>query len=183
MPSSNTAAASVSPRIYVACLAAYNNGKLHGAWIDADQSADDIEREVARMLAASPEPGAEEWAIHDYEGFDGLRLSEWEQFERVASIAAGISEHGPAFAAWLSYDEDRDPSDTTAFEDAYLGEWDSLRAYADDYAEQTGMYDSAERAGSPYVVVDIDMLTRDLDIELYSVESGNGTIYMFDSIA
>jgi antirestriction protein len=183
MPSSNTDAASVTPRIYVACLAAYNNGKLHGAWIDADQSADDIGREVARMLAASPEPGAEEWAIHDYEGFNGLRLSEWEQFERVASIAAGISEHGPAFAAWLSYDGDRDPSDTTAFEDAYLGEWDCLRAYADDYAEQTGMYDIAERAGSPYVVVDIDMLTRDLDIELYSVASDHGTVYVFDSSA
>ena len=25
------------PRIYVACLAAYNNGHLHGAWIDAAQ--------------------------------------------------------------------------------------------------------------------------------------------------
>lgn len=24
------------PRIYVACLAAYNNGHLHGRWIDAD---------------------------------------------------------------------------------------------------------------------------------------------------
>ena len=23
------------PRIYVACLAAYNNGILHGAWIEA----------------------------------------------------------------------------------------------------------------------------------------------------
>jgi antirestriction protein len=178
----DTAAASV-PRIYVACLAAYNNGKLHGAWIDARQSADGIGRDVARMLAASPEPGAEEWAIHDYEGFDGLRLSEWEQFERVASIAAGISEHGPAFTAWLSYDADRDLSDTTAFEDAYRGEWDSLRAYAEDYAEQTGMYDAADKAGSSYVVVDIDMLTRDLDMEMYSVASGHGTVYIFDSSA
>ena len=24
-----------TPRIYVACLAAYNNGRLHGRWIDA----------------------------------------------------------------------------------------------------------------------------------------------------
>jgi len=86
---------STDPRIYVACLAAYNNGRLHGAWIDANQSADDIAAEVQTMLAASPEPGAEEWAIHDYEGFGELRLSEWESFERVASIAAGIAEHGP----------------------------------------------------------------------------------------
>lgn len=171
-----------SPRIYVACLAAYNNGRLHGEWIDADQSADEIYEDVKRMLAASPEPGAEEWAIHDYEGFGSLRLSEWEDFDRVAAIAAGIAEHGEAFTAWLSYDEDRDLDDA-AFEDAYLGEWDSLRAYAEDYAESTGMYDAAEKSGSPYVVVDIDMLTRDLDIELYTAESDHGTVYVFDPSA
>jgi antirestriction protein len=169
-----------TPRIYVACLAAYNNGILHGEWIDADQSADDIHEAAQRMLAASPQPGAEEWAIHDYEGFGSLRLGEYESLERVAAIAAGIAEHGEAFTAWLSYDSDRDPVDTSAFEDAYLGEWDSLRAYAEDYAESTGMYDAADRAGSPYVVVDIDMLTRDLDIELYTVESDHNTVYVFD---
>ena len=41
-------------RIYVACLAAYNSGHLHGQWIDADQSADDIQEEVNAMLASSP---------------------------------------------------------------------------------------------------------------------------------
>ncbi len=171
---------STTPRIYVACLAAYNNGILHGEWIDADQSADELHAAVQQMLAASPEPGAEEWAIHDYEGFGELRLSEWESFERVSAIAEGIAAHGAAFAAWLSYADSRDLSDVSAFEDAYLGEWESLRAYAEDYAEQAGMYDAAEKSGSPYVVVDIDMLERDLDIELYSVRSDQHTVYIFD---
>jgi antirestriction protein len=179
MPSSKSTA-TTAPRIYVACLAAYNNGILHGEWIDADQSADDLHEDVHRMLAASPEPGAEEWAIHDYEGFGELRLSEWESFERVSAIAASIAKHGDAFSAWLSYDDSRDPSDVSAFDDAYRGEWDSLRAYAEDYAEQTGMYDAAEKSGSSYVVVDIDMLERDLDIELYSVRSDQHTVYIFD---
>ena len=56
--------ATTNPRIYVACLAAYNSGYLHGAWIDADQPADDIQSAVGEMLAASPIPRAEEWAIH-----------------------------------------------------------------------------------------------------------------------
>jgi antirestriction protein len=171
---------STEPRIYVACLAAYNNGRLHGEWIDADQSADELHEAVARMLAASPQPGAEEWAIHDYEGFGSLRLGEYESLERVAAIAAGIAEHGDAFSAWLSYDESQDATDMQSFEDAYRGEWDSLRAYAEDYAESTGMYDAAEKSGSQYVVVDIDMLTRDLDIELYSVRSDQHTLYIFD---
>jgi antirestriction protein len=174
---------STTPRIYVACLAAYNNGRLHGEWIDADQSADELHEDVRRMLAASPEPGAEEWAIHDYEGFGELRLSEWESFERVSAIAAGIAEHGDAFGAWLSYDESQDATDMRAFEDAYRGEWDSLRAYAENFADDIGLYDAAEKSGSHYVTVDIDALERDLDIELYSTESDHHTVYVFDPSA
>jgi antirestriction protein len=169
-----------SPRIYVACLAAYNNGILHGAWIDADQSEDDLYEAIERMLAASPIPGAEEWAIHDYEGFGELRLSECEQLDRVAAIATGIAEHGDAFAAWLSYDDSRDPTDTQAFEGAFRGEWSSLREYAQDWAESTGLNDMAEQAKSPYVVVNIDLLERDLDIEMYTARGSNGNVYVFD---
>ena len=87
MTPANDSSAASGPRIYVACLAAYNAGILHGAWIDADQPADDMYAAVREILAASPMPGAEEWAIHDYEGFGPLSLSEWESFERVSAIA------------------------------------------------------------------------------------------------
>ena len=50
-------------RIYVACLAAYNNGILHGRWIDAEQDAWEIYDEVQDMLKASPIGEAEEWAM------------------------------------------------------------------------------------------------------------------------
>lgn len=51
-------------RIYVADLAAYNNGKLHGVWINATDDLDDIQKQVNKMLAESPEGFAEEYAIH-----------------------------------------------------------------------------------------------------------------------
>lgn len=51
-------------RIYVACLAAYNNDILHGRWIDAASGEAHIWGETRAMLAASPIPNAEEWAIH-----------------------------------------------------------------------------------------------------------------------
>ena len=67
---------SPSPRIYVASLSDYNAGQLHGKWIDADQEASNILGAVHAMLSASTEPYAEEWAIHDYEGFGDLRLGQ-----------------------------------------------------------------------------------------------------------
>ena len=66
-----------TPRIYVACLAAYNNGQLHGWWIDADD-ADSVRDQISDMLKASPQPNAEEHAIHDFEGFCGLRVEEYD---------------------------------------------------------------------------------------------------------
>src|SRR5690242_9229769 len=83
-----------SPRIYVADLAAYNAGRLHGAWIDADQDPDEIRAEIQKMLEASPEPGAEEYAIHDYEGFGSIRFSEFEDLDRISEMAKLIDEHG-----------------------------------------------------------------------------------------
>ncbi|WP_414590041.1 antirestriction protein ArdA [Scytonema sp. PCC 10023] len=53
-----------APQIYIACLAAYNAGKLHGSWVTVDGDADDLEGEIKKIIATSPEPDAEEWAIH-----------------------------------------------------------------------------------------------------------------------
>ncbi len=58
-------------RIYVADLAAYNNGKLHGVWINACDDLEVIQKQINEMLESSPERFAEEYAIHDYEGFGG----------------------------------------------------------------------------------------------------------------
>ncbi len=44
-------------RIYVACLASYNNGVLHGNWIDLEgMDADGVREEIATILRESPHP-------------------------------------------------------------------------------------------------------------------------------
>ena len=55
----NSLNTNIQPRIYVVCLAAYNNGYLHGAWISAAQEPWSIYDDVKAMLAASPIAGAE----------------------------------------------------------------------------------------------------------------------------
>ncbi|MCX5644494.1 MAG: antirestriction protein ArdA [Phycisphaerae bacterium] len=92
-----------TPRTYVASLADYNAGHLHGRWIDADQPAETIREQIAQMLAESKEPIAEEWTIHDYENFGDLRLSEFEDIDRIAETAYLMTEHGSVFASLLAY--------------------------------------------------------------------------------
>jgi antirestriction protein len=133
----NLQRATDSPRIYVACLASYNSGILHGAWIAADQDPDDIHAEIQSMLAKSREPVAEEWAIHDYEGFHGRCLAEYESIETVADIANMIAEHGPLGAELLAHCDSPEAA-REAVNDNYQGAFDSPAHWAEQLLEDSG---------------------------------------------
>ena len=124
-------------RIYVACLAAYNNGHLHGEWINVTDEAS-IWEAVQAMLFASPiEEDAEEWAIHDYEGFEGAEVGEYYSFASVVELADYIRERGELGAQVLNY-YGGNIEDAKARFDEYAGEYDSLADYAEELTEQSG---------------------------------------------
>ena len=111
-----------TPKIYVACLAAYNSGFLHGEWIDIAKNLEEIQDGIQKMLALSPIKGAEEWAIHDFEGFGEYRLSEYESINHVVEIAEFIAENGELGASLLS-DYSIDEA-SKLLEDNYQGAYD-----------------------------------------------------------
>ena len=108
-PRPGNSSRTMSPQIWVGSLADYNNGDLHGQWLDAAREPEEIHADIQAMLARGPAArrgeAPEEWGIFDYEDFGSLRLGEYESIEDVARLAAGIVEHGPAFAAWAEATE------------------------------------------------------------------------------
>jgi len=122
-------------RIYVACLSSYNNGILHGKWIDANQDVDVIYEEIQEMLKQSRCRPAEETAIHDYEGFGDIHLSEYEDIETVSRLATAIEEHGEPLKAYISMMGDVDYA-IEHFEEAYLGEYESSASYIEDLTRE-----------------------------------------------
>lgn len=189
-----------SPRIYVACLAAYNNGKLHGRWLDAAQDPEDLWAEIHDILRTSPEPGAEEFAIHDYENFAGYKVSEYESIDNVSAIALAIDEHGPQVGAWLDTDSG-DIDNLDNFSDYYVGEVESEEQfYADQYEElvidqfkaelghagrfeygsaKTALVQFFERSIEPYI--DTARAARDeaMSDDQYEFATVDGTTYCF----
>ncbi len=172
------------PRIYAASLSDYNAGRLHGAWLDANQEPEALLAGISAMLAASPEPGAEEWAIHDCEGFGAVCLSEYETVETVSKLAKGIAIHGPAFAAWAAhlgpgYD------DLERFDDCYQGHFDSLTSYGNDFLEALGLAEIIERHVPAelvaYVKIDGEAFGRDLAMsgDVTVVEDEGGGVFVF----
>ena len=53
-------------RIYVACLASYNNGVLHGAWIDASTDVAEMQEQINSMLRASQFPNVTVKLVEEY---------------------------------------------------------------------------------------------------------------------
>lgn len=204
-------------RIYVACLASYNNGRLHGAWIDVDgKDGDDIREEVAAMLRASPYPNvmvqcpdcegagtidgekcpraecdgggevrsAEEWAIHDHEGF-GNMVKEYTSFEDVATIAAALGgDHAIGFR-WLVQDHGCDIS-TAAESAAEVIVWEGdqgqsrkrlLGDYAQEFTEETGGLDGVPESFRNYIDWESMAHDWDLDGDIATFDH-DGTIYV-----
>jgi len=93
-------------RIYVADLAAYNSGNLHGVWINATDELDDIQEKINQMLDESPIENSEEYAIHDFEGFNGYRLGEYEGIKEIQEIASFIEEYPEIGGELLDYCSD-----------------------------------------------------------------------------
>ncbi|QTA79832.1 Antirestriction protein [Desulfonema limicola] len=163
-----------TPKIYVACLSSYNSGILHGEWIDANQDADDIMEEIQEMLKNSPQYG-EDWAIHDFENFYEIRISEYEDIETVSKIAQNIEAHGEAYASYIS-DMDGDiEDDIEKFEEAYRGEYKNKKDFA--YQLMHDCYTIPEFLES---YIDYEGYARDLFICDYSYSSSeNRKIFVF----
>lgn len=164
-----------SPRIYVACLAAYNNGHLHGRWIEVSD-AETISEAVTAMLAASPMPDAEEWAIHDYEGFEGAEISEWASFDYVCELAAFITAHGELGAKLLTHFGGDLEQACAQFED-YAGEHQSLGAFAEELHAQTGTVipDALQ------YYINWDALGRDMELngDVFTCRTGFEQVHIF----
>ncbi|MCU7806052.1 MAG: antirestriction protein ArdA [Candidatus Thiodiazotropha sp. (ex Lucinoma borealis)] len=163
-------------RIYVADLAAYNNGKLHGVWIDATQDLDDIQDQINAMLAKSPEGFAEEYAIHDYEGFGGYSVSEYENIQSVHDIACFIEEYSEIAGELLSnFGGDLEDA-RKAMEENYSGCYKSLADYAQELTEGC-----TEIPESLAYYIDYERMGRDMELsgDIYTIETAYDEVHVF----
>ncbi len=163
-------------RIYVACLASYNHGILHGKWIAAAQALDEIYAELRAMLKASPIPNAEEWAIHDYEGFEGIRISEYTGIPQVHQLAVFIEEHGRLSAEVLKHLDEEIERAIQALEEDYCGEYCTLADYVQELTEET-----TEIPQHLQSYIDYEAMGRDMEIngDVFTVETGFEEVHVF----
>lgn len=172
---------SIDWRIYVASLSDYNNDTLHGVWIDFDacSDVDEVQDAINTMLLASPYAAsefakqhglqAEEWAIHDYEGWAGITLSEsegignlWETYKHLQDLEDCETEAFSIYYTNLLNASETDWDTLDNFRAAYQGEFDSDADFAEYLLEETGGLDAIPENLRYYF--DYEKYARDLFI-------------------
>lgn len=129
-------------RAYIACLASYNNGHLHGEWIGLDGlSVDDIQEEISRIISESPTEGAEEYAVHDWEGPGMAEFGEFPDWEEVANYVSEAAQIVKAYTvgaliAYVIWSRCSDLFSYSDFQDRYHGTYDSPEDWAYEFVNE-----------------------------------------------
>jgi antirestriction protein len=170
-----------TPKIYVACLSAYNSGHLHGLWIDATQEPEDIEDDIKWMLSWSPfsdDEACEEWAIHDYENWMEIKIDEYEDISKLAKLATILEEHGKAFAIYYNYYG----NDVTVeeFEEYYLGLYESKEDFVYQQWDECGQLQELEKLGISSYYINWEGIANDWFVDSYlSIETKYKEVHVF----
>lgn len=127
-------------------------------------------------------PSAEEWAIHDHEGFGRIDVGESDSFERLVQLAGLLYEHGEAFEAWY---EMLDGSGYLVdemgekFLEAYAGEYRSPEDWAEWHLEESGELSEVPESLRNYIDFEAYATTARLNGDVYFHEAGYGCTYVF----
>jgi antirestriction protein len=162
-------------RAWVGCLACYNDGRLVGEWVDAPD---------ADTCVPCERPGHEEWWVMDHEGLpiDGECSPAYAT--AMAALVSEVEEwRRGAVLAWIregNYSTDVDGLPVLSdFDEAYQGEYDSDRDYAQTLAEDSGLV--PEEYTWPVSCIDWGQATYELMMDHYTAPAPGGGVYVFRS--
>ena len=168
----------LKPRAWVGCLGCYNDGRLTGEWFDGADVPQDMPAFDAAIWPEADDSetrryhvldGHEELWVMDHEGYGGFLKGECSPVTaaRIAGFIESIPDYVPAeaVAAWLDNEGAPNPPESFGeidddFHEAYAGEHDSDRDFAQDLAEGLDMID--EKLGWPYSCIDWDYAASEL---------------------
>lgn len=126
-----------TPKIYVADLEAYNNGKLVGEWLDLSDynDAEELMDAIQDFLKTS---GGEEYAIHDYENLPSSMYSEYmgeKDFQQIYDMMDLAKDKDLPLDVVMEVVSQFDESAL----DEYNGSYDSAVDFAEELVDDIGI--------------------------------------------
>ncbi len=207
-------------KLYAACLASYNSGRLYGAWIDASADADEMRDAIATMLRGSPcpnvtvtcpycdgdgtqivhnsengdtreepcatcagsgeVPSAEEWAIHDYDGFPDM--GEYPNLDDVAAYVELVEDNDSIDADDMKAimgDFQTVEEAAEALRDSFSGIYSTFRDYADEAADEMISCRDAKPDSILARYFDYEAFARDLAFDMRVIDCPSGVAVFY----
>lgn len=163
-------------QIYIACLAAYNNGYLHGKWVDATLGEDCIQDEIKDILATSPIPNAEEWEIHDFDNVPQFIQDNYKDFDDLEQWINAYHERGSVIFEMAKDLSIYHLDDILIYDDNnYREHWNSFKEFAIDY-----FYENEQCPEHLIAHIDFDSYAYELRHDYFSIEH-NGRTHVYFS--
>ncbi len=126
-------------KIYVADMAAYREGLVHGIWLDATGPVEVVEAQIRVMLANSPvDRTGTQWAIHDYQGFNSGYFSFAEDLVTVHKKALLAKDQEDLRSGLLAHFNGDYAEADRVLKECYEGLYISVGDYAQQYMQDNG---------------------------------------------
>lgn len=171
-----------TPRVWIGCLACYNDGKLAGDWYNAIDA-----EEVTTADVHGRDSSHDELWVFDYENIPAsgemspAYAADWGKC--LAEVGDSLR---PALCAWVEsgdYVAEGIIGDLPSiydFEERYCGEWESFEDYAENLADDIGLLADVPEEIARYF--DWSAWTRDLAFDYTTADNPEGGVFVFRSI-
>lgn len=155
-----------TPSIWVGTWAAYNNGILHGAWIDCTLGVDHIYDEINKILETCPEQG-EEYGIFDISALPNFINEHSSDFENIAAWAKALEEHGEIIASLAKELNIEDIEEVLEYhENHYHGCANSFDEFAQNFFDDIYGHEVPEHLQH---YIDYEAFARDLSYDYFEI--------------
>lgn len=174
------------PRVWIGCLSCYNDGRLVGEWVAAiDASHDKDMLNLIHKESGGVRAGCEEMQVLDTDNMPVAREMQLSEAAEWGQLLDEVYEwQRDALIAWVRSDDyitdgTGELPSLPDFEDAYAGEWDSFREYAESLADDIGLMANVDSDNLLARYFDWEAWTRDLAMEHTTEPAPNGGVYVF----
>jgi antirestriction protein len=123
-----------------------------------------------------PAPSAEEFAIHDHEGFPDGTVGEYTSIEDVSTLAKLLEDHDADVVKAVLDNGTKLEDAEEEIQDKYQGTFRTLEDWAEQFLDDTGAFAQADDMLKSYF--DYERWARDAEMsgDIWTAEGGDGVL-------
>lgn len=172
-------------RIWIGTKRTFDDGILHGEWVDAELPPLDLVAAIGQVLSTSPVEDDDEFIIAATDGFGDLRIDPEFPISEIKNVAEKVRIHGQLFIEYCRLLQDVGKA-TATFDWAYLGILDDYVEVGEQLLDRLGIratFDEAFALLPPYlrtlIIIDGSKLLGDFQYRLRYLRDPDDNVHVF----